>query len=146
MGLRNPRARACTHSISTVASSIRSSRVANRNHALNDKINYDIDWLVDGHGRLRMVMTDYHGKRQLEYGVGDGTSSRWRMSPSTAAMIPVTMSFEGDLLYALSDEDRAQRDLVAIDPHQNRIIRTLFSKPGVDVDGALFDDHRNPSA
>jgi dipeptidyl aminopeptidase/acylaminoacyl peptidase len=113
-------------------------------HMLNDKIGHDVDWWFDGHGRLRLVMTEPGEKRRLEYGPGDGTFVPMADVTLNTSMTPVAMSFDGDLLYAISDEDRAQRDLVAIDPRNNRIVRTLFSKPGVDVDGALFDDHRTP--
>lgn len=125
-------------------SSINSSRASRINNSLNEHVSNDVAWWADGHGRLRLVMTRKDDQSQLKYGAGDGRFAYMLALDSDTALEPVAMSFEGDLLYAISDEDRAQRDLVVFDPVQKRITRTLFSKPGVDVVSALFDDRQAP--
>jgi dipeptidyl aminopeptidase/acylaminoacyl peptidase len=57
---------------------------------------------------------------------------------------PIRLSYDGERLYGFSEKDRPQRDLVEFDPAQGKIVRTIFSRPGVDLAGALFDDRRNP--
>jgi dipeptidyl aminopeptidase/acylaminoacyl peptidase len=58
--------------------------------------------------------------------------------------MPVRLSYDGELIYGLTDSGRAQRDLVVFDPAQGGIARTLFTREGVDVVAPLFDARRNP--
>jgi dipeptidyl aminopeptidase/acylaminoacyl peptidase len=57
---------------------------------------------------------------------------------------PLGLSDQGDLVFGLSDEGSGQRNLVAFDPKQGKVVRTLFAKPGVDVLDAVLDGHGQP--
>jgi dipeptidyl aminopeptidase/acylaminoacyl peptidase len=61
------------------------------------------------------------------------------------AFTPLVLSADGSKIYGLSEKDRGQSDLVEFDPLQRRIVRTVFSKPGVDIVGTLVDDRRVPA-
>jgi dipeptidyl aminopeptidase/acylaminoacyl peptidase len=111
--------------------------------ALNHNIKNDVAWWPDGRGRLRYVQAELDGGGYaLWYGEGEDHYTYLMDLPENFA--PQAASFDGKLLYAISDEDRAQRDLVAFDPSLKRITRTLFTRPGVDVVSALFDARQNP--
>ena len=72
-----------------------------------------------------------------------------RLSARSCATAPTTtsaalLSYDGDLIYGLTDEGREQRDFVVFDPAQGKVTKTLFTKPGIDVVKPLFDARRNP--
>jgi dipeptidyl aminopeptidase/acylaminoacyl peptidase len=61
-----------------------------------------------------------------------------------AGFQPQALSYDGDLIYGVSDEGRAQRELVEFDPIRRKVTRTLFSKPGVDIVSVVLDERRRP--
>jgi len=124
--------------------SINGASVSNRNHSLNEHIVGDVGWWADGHGRLRMALTRRDDKSQLLYDTGDGRFTFMLAMNSETTLNPVGVSFDGDVLYATTDEGRGQRDLVVFDPVQKQVTRTLFSKAGVDVDSVVFDSRQTP--
>lgn len=110
---------------------------------LNRGVKDDYAWYADGSGRLRMAWSKKDGASVLVYGA-DGQYREVLRSTDDTGLELLLLSYEGDVVYALSDEERLQRDLVAYDPVQAKVTATLFSKAGVDVVDAIFDDRRRP--
>jgi dipeptidyl aminopeptidase/acylaminoacyl peptidase len=111
---------------------------------LNVGVEKDTGWYADGHGRLRAA-TAKRGDDRYVLMYGQGSAFQEVMAfDGVGGFQPQALSFDGDLIYGVSDDGRAQRDLVEFDPAQRRVTRTLFSKPGVDVLAPVLDDHRRP--
>lgn len=127
---------------------ISSQKAANRfsrtfRSRLNTGIKDDIAWFTDGEGRLRMAVV----KRDDEYVLmnkRDGVFAEVMKLSGEDGLDPTGLSYDASIIYARTDRDREQRDLVAYDVASGKIVRTLFSKPGVDVVSAIFDSHRDP--
>jgi len=111
----------------------------------DDRLNSGVlgatDWLADGTGKLRAAIAPKDGKTTLFYGA-EGNYRAITLPGSPGSLRPVGLAPEGDLIYALADEGRSQRDLVTFDPVSQTIRSTLFSKPRVDVESLLVDRHR----
>lgn len=111
------------------------------------RINYGVKddryWWADGRGRLRLAVAQSGEETVLVYGLGQDFREILRFGLNQP-FDPLLLSYEGELIYGLSDEGRDQRDLVAFDPVQKKIVSTLFSKPGVDVVAPIVDDARRP--
>src|SRR5690606_7846998 len=58
---------------------------------------------------------------------------------AAAPFVPMALSADGNRIDGSSEDDREQRDLVELDPASGRITRTVFSRPRVDMQGAVFD-------
>lgn len=110
---------------------------------LNKAVPDDLAWYADGHGRLRAALAKRGDDRVLMYGQGIEFREVLRYGGDDGFRAE-RLSHDGDLIYGLSDQGRAQRELVVFDPAQGKVTRTLFSKPGVDVVAGLFDERRNP--
>jgi hypothetical protein len=110
---------------------------------LNKGVEDDLAWYADGHGNLCAVLKKSGDERVLLYRHNGKFEEALRLRGNDSLQ-QITLSYECDAIYALSDEGREQRDLVVYDPAQHKITRTVFSKPGVDVARAIFDDRRNP--
>lgn len=104
----------------------------------------DVGWFADGQGRVRAAMLHKSdGTRALMYGDGTRFDAVLPLRDD-GGFRPVGLSNQGDLVIGLSDEGSGQRDLVAFDPKQGKVVRTLFAKPGVDVLDAVLDGHGQP--
>lgn len=110
---------------------------------INQGVKDDRYWFVDGRGRLRLAIASSGEDVVLMYGMGQTFEEVLRFGLKQP-FDPMLLSYEGDLIYGLSDEGRAQRDLVVFDPREKRIVSTLFSKPGVDVFAPIVDEARRP--
>ncbi len=110
---------------------------------LNTGLEHDVDWWADGRGQLSLATVKNGDKYVLMHRGTSGFTQVLQLD-GQSNLEPQALSMDGDLIYALSDEGRAQRDLVVFDTNQKRITRTLFSKPGVDVASVLLDDQRIP--
>lgn len=110
---------------------------------LNTGVQDDLGWLADGHGRLRAA---YARKGEEEIVLMHGQDGIFRevLTLQANGFQPTLLSYEGDLIYGFTDDDRGQRDFVEFDPAQGKVTRTLYSKPGIDLVNAVFDDHRRP--
>ena len=104
---------------------------------LNRGVSNDLTWFVDGLGRLRVALVEKDEKRVLLHGM-DGRYETEIELDDALGFTPIALSFDGETLYGTSDRDRGQLDLVEFDIATRRITRTLFSREGVDVHGALF--------
>lgn len=127
---------------------IRNQQVMDRFQAMhgtriNQGVKDDRFWLADGRGRLRLAVAAKEDDFVLMHGAGDTFQEVLRFGLKQP-FDPLQLSFEGDLIYGLSDDGRGQRDLVVFDPAQKRIVSTLFSKPGVDVVAPIVDAMRRP--
>lgn len=107
---------------------------------LNHGVKDDVNWLADRHGALRVAVAVRDGQTRLFYGE-DGKYREVATPGSRESFRPVALSPAGDLIYALTDADRAQRDLVSFDPQTGVIRATLFSRPSIDVEAPIVDRH-----
>jgi dipeptidyl aminopeptidase/acylaminoacyl peptidase len=110
---------------------------------LNQGIAGDLGWYADGHGQLRVAMAKRDDEVVLMHGQHKAFREVMRYG-SDNDFSPMLLSYEGDLIYGLTDEGRGQRDFVVFDPAQGKVTKTLFTKPGIDVVKPLFDARRNP--
>lgn len=115
----------------------------NARDRLNKGVTGDYLWLADGQGRLRVAFVWREDHAVMVHGL-DGQFREVMEVENDREFAPVRLSYDGERLYGFSEKDRPQRDLVEFDPAQGKIVRTIFSRPGVDLAGALFDDKRNP--
>lgn len=125
------------------ADKIEAYRTTKTRDRLNKGVDNDLMWFADGVGALRMVVVRRDQDFVLMHGKGRAFSPVLTFGENTDFQ-PLALSFDGSLIYALSDQDREQRDLVEFDPASKQVTRTLFSKPGFDVVSAIFDDRRAP--
>lgn len=112
---------------------------------LNKGVSNDLGWYADGEGRLRAAIVKREDRIVLLHG-NVGQYQEVLELDKEDGFQPLALSFDGDLIYGLSDEGRDQRDLVVFDPASKKIARTLFSKPGVDVVSPVLDHRREPVA
>lgn len=110
---------------------------------INRSVDDALDWFADGRGRLRVAVALREEALVVLHGDERDYREVLRLDAESGFQ-PLALSRDGEVLYALSDEDRAQRDLVAFDLAVGRTTGTLFSKPGVDMFGVLLDRDRRP--
>ncbi|GAB2515426.1 alpha/beta hydrolase family protein [Lysobacter humi (ex Lee et al. 2017)] len=130
---------------------VREFKGARISERLNAGVSDDLQWLTDGQGRLRLYF-----KRRPKPGDEDeneivamhGVAGRFReaMVVDPSKFMPLQLSFDGERLYGFTDEGRGQRDLVEFDLATGRMGRTVHSRPGVDLRGAVLDERREPVA
>ncbi len=113
-----------------------------RTSALDRGLKDDRQWFTDAAGNLRAAIVVREESRVLVHG-RDGQFRDVMTLDDGETFSPFGLSTDGNLIYGWSEKDREQRDLVEVDPATGRIGRTLFSRRGVDVQGALFDGQRN---
>lgn len=111
--------------------------------SLNQEGKGEYWWLADGGGNLSVALLTDGNDRVLARPEGKRLIEFLRLG-SESGFSPVSVSADGNLLYAISDDDREQRELVEFDIFKRQISRTLFSKPGVDVVTPIFDRRRTP--
>ncbi len=110
---------------------------------LNALGNGEHGWLVDGEGRPAVALT-YVGLDLILSRPQDGKLVGFLKLNPESAFLPVATSRDGTRLYALTEENRAQRELVEYDIAAAKVTRTLFSRPGSDVQSIIFDPGRQP--
>ena len=115
----------------------------NVRNRLNQGLEDAVAWWADGRGELPVAIAKSGDRYLLMHRVGKTFEPILQLDSRTS-LEPLELSMDGTLIYALSDADRAQRDLVVFDTLRKSITRTLFSKPGVDATGVLLDQDRNP--
>lgn len=109
----------------------------------NTGIKDDSWWWADGAGILRLATIRKDDETVLLHRGPEGDVELMQLE-ADGGFEPVALSADGKLIYGVTDEDRAQRDLVEFDIATKRIGRTVFSKPGVDIVAPLFDRKRHP--
>jgi dipeptidyl aminopeptidase/acylaminoacyl peptidase len=130
--------------VSSPAAILRQQHLKSKDR-LNTAVPQDRGWYADGHGELRAVVAKRDDEYVLLHGRGATFTEVLNLGDQDGFQ-PLRLSYEGDLIYGLSDEGREQRDLVAFDPVAKTVTRTIFSKPGVDVVAVLLDERRTPIA
>ncbi|GAB3335827.1 alpha/beta hydrolase family protein [Marilutibacter aestuarii] len=125
--------------------SIRSFVTARTRDRLNPDVGNDLAWFSDGSGALRAALAMRDEVPVLLHGRDGDFHEVWR-ARQEGGFEPAGLSFDGATIYGFTDDGRSQRDLVAFDPQSRQVVRTLFSRPGVDVVGMLVDAHREPVA
>ncbi|WP_133500726.1 alpha/beta hydrolase family protein [Cognatilysobacter terrigena] len=111
---------------------------------LNVGVGRDLRWFADGHGRLRAALArDGEEDVALMYGA-DGVYRKVMRYDGESGFQPSRLSYEGDRFFGFLEDGRAQRDLVEMDPATGQIVRTVYSKPGIDLVHAIYDDKRVP--
>jgi dipeptidyl aminopeptidase/acylaminoacyl peptidase len=110
-----------------------------------DRIDPEIDgvrqWFTDGAGRLRMALVVRDGSARLLHGAGDRFEVVHDFNDNED-VYPLSLSADGNTLYALSDHRRAQRELVAFDLVKRTIVGTLVAKSGYDINSVVLDAQR----
>ncbi|WP_290589100.1 prolyl oligopeptidase family serine peptidase [Arenimonas sp. SCN 70-307] len=109
---------------------------------LNIGLENDVAWYTDASGRIRAALVEREEGTVLVHG-GDGAYRDVMALDDPEGFRPMLVSGDGSLIYGTLEKDRGQRDLVELDPATARVTRTVFSKPGVDIEAPLFaSDHR----
>ena len=99
-------------------------------------------WFADASGHLRMaIAVNKDGKRVLMHGAGEEFREILDLEDPANDFAPLMLSADGSKIYGLAEEGRSQRDLVEFDVAQGKVVRTVFSQPGVDVISPLRDVH-----
>lgn len=109
---------------------------------INRGVAEDRAWFADGQGRLRVALSRVGEELAIMHGLDGSFREVMRFGLETP-FLPISLSFDGDRIYGLSEHARGQRDLVVFDT-ASRTIQTLFSKPGVDVVAPILDGARKP--
>jgi dipeptidyl aminopeptidase/acylaminoacyl peptidase len=108
---------------------------------LNLGVDGDHLWLTDGRGRLRAVQApDRHGASVLYHGADEQFQQVARVDDEQG-FEPLRLSADGSLIYGLTEQQRAQRELVALDPSSGRM-ETVYARPGADIVAPVFDPSR----
>lgn len=110
---------------------------------LNKGVKDDVWWMADGNGVLRLAVARLGEDHVLVLQENQVFRDVMKLGGETD-LDPVGLSLDVRTLYALTDAGRGQRDLVEYDLGRNAVGRTLFSRPGVDVEHVLFDAQRAP--
>ncbi len=111
---------------------------------VNLNLENDHAWLTNGSGDIvAAVVTKNHKrllmlKERIDYRVV-------REFPEDDSFQPVALSQDAQKFYAITDQDRTQRELVIFDIAGTDQGRTIFSKANVDINSVLFDAQRQPT-
>ena len=111
--------------------------------ALNRDGRGEFWWFADGVGNLRVAFSRMEGDLVMSIPEDSKLVEILRLK-GDSDLTPVSLSYDGNTIFALSDKDREQRDLVEFDIATKRITRTVYSKPGVDIVSAILDSRRAP--
>ena len=111
--------------------------------AVNELDKGEFWWFANGAGDLSVALAWRDGKyvfsrkngRKLEEFLALDAESNFD---------PVALSGDGNTLYAITDDARKQRELVAFDISARKVTKTLFSKEGVDVASAILGAGNHP--
>jgi len=108
-----------------------------RSKRLNTGVDEDRLWLTDARGNLRLALAAPGGEWAMMHGT-DGAFSKVLDGDMLARFEPMRLSADGWTLYGISEHEREQRELVAIDLRAPERMTTVFARPGVDVLAPVF--------
>lgn len=110
--------------------------------ALDRGFGDDMAWFADAAGALRVALVRaedgprfYHGR--------DGEFERGPLLEDLDGFVPQALSADGTRLYGVTEEEREQAELVAVDIASGKTMETLSRREGHDVIGPVLDEtHR----
>ncbi len=100
-------------------------------------------WFADAAGELRLAMARRGEEIVLVHRDGDTMAQGYALY-AALDFVPLGPSADGRAVVGLSDEGRAQKDLVEFDGTSGKITRTLHSRPGADLVGVEFGPGHQP--
>ncbi|HOZ03994.1 MAG TPA: prolyl oligopeptidase family serine peptidase [Arenimonas sp.] len=112
---------------------------------VNINLKNDRDWITDAAGNIAAATVFENGKRSL-YMRSGAQYLKVRELPdiNDEFFYPVALSSDGKKLFAITDENRPQRELVKMDLATGANVETVFSKDGIDISYVIFDAERQP--
>ncbi len=117
----------------------------NRSLRVDKGIDGWVQMLVDANGEPRAALVREGGELVLKQRrPGQREWLEVRRLTSDSAFVPLSLDSEGASLYALSNIDRDQTELVRVALDNGAIVETVFAVPGIDLIGAKFDNSKRP--
>ena len=110
-------------------------------NALDRGVGDDLAWFADAAGSLRVALVHAEDGLRFYHG-GDGHFERGPLLEDLDGFTPQALSGDGTRLYGITEEDRAQDELVALDVATGKMVETLFRREGRDVIGPVLDEAR----
>lgn len=108
-----------------------------RSQRLNKGVDSDRAWFTDASGKLRLALAAPDDEWVMVHGQ-DGEYTRVLDGDMLSLFEPMELSADGWTLYGISEHERDQRELVAVDLRDPGRMTTVFAKPGVDVLRPVF--------
>jgi dipeptidyl aminopeptidase/acylaminoacyl peptidase len=105
---------------------------------INGGFRNDMAWLFDAEGRPGVALV-YEDERIKLVRPGEDGHVAIVDDEEGPGFEPVGLSHDGRLMYALAQEDRPQRELIALEVATGKVQPTVFSREGIDVSAPLFD-------
>jgi len=124
------------------AAALRKYRVSSRDR-LNRGVDGDLVWFADGTGTLRAALTAKDDAAVLHFG-RDGKFEPVLTISRDSDFRPLAITPDAREIWGFSDAGRDQREVVVFDPVAKKIVRTAFSKPGIDAQKLLYDARGMP--
>ncbi|MEO8003233.1 MAG: prolyl oligopeptidase family serine peptidase [Arenimonas sp.] len=125
-------------------SSITKSGTYSAKSRVNISLENDRAWLTNGNGEIVAAVVSKNNKRTLM--LKERIQYRAvREFPEDDSFLPVSLSLDGQKIYALTDQGRTQRELVLFDIAGIDQGETIFSKTGADINSVIFDAQRQPT-
>lgn len=112
---------------------------------LNLNLENDKGWITDKAGNIIAAVVAEDAKMFL-YMKSGAQYKKIRELPedSDDNFSPVAISADGKKLFALTDENRTQQDLVRMDLATGANVETIFSKDEIDISSVILDAERQP--
>lgn len=95
----------------------------------------DHAWLNDAQGQLRLAIVEHDGAQRLIYRRDEASSFIGLRSLGLETVFSPLWIRPDGIIYALSNEDREQVELVRLDPSQPERLETVYAVPGIDLAG-----------
>lgn len=112
---------------------------------INTDLKNDWGWITDAAGNIVVAVIVEDGKSFLHAKSGDEyIRVRELTEAGEASFTPMAVSKDLKTLYALTDENRGQLDLVKMDLATGANTQTVYSVSGVDISNVVFDADRQP--
>ena len=112
---------------------------------VNTNLKNDWGWITDSAGNIVVAVIREDGKYFLHARSGkEFVRIREVVLDGDASFMPMAISTDQKTLFALTDENRGQIDLIKMDMATGANIQTVFSLAGVDISAVIFDANRQP--
>lgn len=131
------------HRVELAADDTRSRRRYRDGRRIDPAVPGAVAWFADATGELRLAMAVRDGQLLLVHRVGDVMDEGYSLDPALDFQ-PLGLSADGRAVVGLSDDSRAQKELVEYDGAARKITRTLHSRPGSDLIGVEYGPGHQP--